>query len=140
METFSRLWKFLLECDLQSICLVLSPLHVDPWSQSKFVPLLFVHQLEVCAFSGCAQTSVTGRTKWPATYTQYFALGMQLTPALRHCFLSTWGAVMLGKKKKRERVLSLPYTCAFSHLLAQKGTQRGRLGTYFINKVLVHLW
>ena len=38
--------------------------------------------LEVCAFSGSAAQFVMDRTKWLATYTQYFALGMQLPPAL----------------------------------------------------------
>ena len=42
--------------------------------------------LEVCASSGSAQRFVMGRTKWPATYTQYFALGMQLPPALQSLF------------------------------------------------------
>ena len=41
--------------------------------------------------------------KGPATYTRYFALGMQLSPALQHCFLSTWGAVMLGKKQNKTK-------------------------------------
>ena len=36
--------------------------------------------LEVCASSGSAQQSVM---KWPATYTWYFPLGMQLPPALQ---------------------------------------------------------
>jgi len=31
--------------------------------------------------------------KGPATYTRYFALGMQLSPALQS--LSTWGAVTI---------------------------------------------
>ena len=39
--------------------------------------------LEVCASSGSAQQSVMGRTIWPGTYIQYFALGMQLPPALQ---------------------------------------------------------
>ena len=49
----------------------------------KLVPLLLAHHLEVCASSGSAQQSVIGRMKWPATYTRYFALGMQLPPTLQ---------------------------------------------------------
>jgi len=40
--------------------------------------------------------------KGPATYTRYFALGMQLSPALQSPFLSTWGAVMLEKKQTKK--------------------------------------
>ena len=36
------------------------------------------HHLEACASIGSAEHSVMGRTKWPANYTRYFALGMQL--------------------------------------------------------------
>ena len=48
------------------------------------------------------------RTKWPTTYTRYFALGMQLPPAPSRPFLSTWGAVMLVKKKKKKKKKNSP--------------------------------
>ena len=39
------------------------------------------YHLEVCTSSGSA---VMHRTKWPTTYTRYFALWMQLHPILRY--------------------------------------------------------
>ena len=38
--------------------------------------------------------------KGPATYTRYFDLGCSYHLHSSHCFLSTWGAVMLEKEKK----------------------------------------
>ena len=57
--------------------------------------------LEVCASSGSVQQSVFGRTKWPATYIQYFVLGIQLPPALQSPFVSTWSTIMLETKTEK---------------------------------------
>ena len=43
-----------------------------------------------------------GRTKWPATYTQYFELGMQLSPALQSHFSFHLGCGYARNKKKKE--------------------------------------
>jgi len=57
------------------------------------------HHLEVCASSGSAYRSVMGRTKWPATYTRYFELGMQLSPALQSPFSFHLGCVFARNNK-----------------------------------------
>ena len=51
--------------------------------------------------SGSAERSITGRTKWSATYTRYFALGMQLSPALQSPLSFHLGVVMLEKTTKK---------------------------------------
>ena len=54
-------------------------------------------------------------TKWPAIYTQYFALGMQLPPALQSPFSFHFGcAYALKKKKKLSRSISL--SSKFDHI------------------------
>ena len=92
---------------------------------SKFVLLLLAYHLEVRASIG---SPVMCRTEWPTTYTRYFALQMQLRPALHvvilvprllfterettpsHPLLSTWGAVMLKKKNLSKLIFEVPTT------------------------------
>ena len=52
-----------------------------------------------------------GRTKWPATYTWYFVLGMQLSPALQSLFSFHLGCSYAQKKKDKPKnfVLSADY-------------------------------
>ena len=87
-----------------------------------------------------------GRMKWPATYTQYFALGMQLPPALQSCFLSIWSAVRLEKVKLKaiqqveilENIAKMDCQLAtYRHKIAQVFQltwQRGRL-PFFVEMV-----
>ena len=66
---------------------------------TKVALALLTMHLEVCASSGSAQQSVMGRTKWPATYTRHFALGIQLPPALQSPFSFHLGCGYAQKKK-----------------------------------------
>ena len=61
--------------------------------------------LEVCASSGSAQQSVIGRTKWPAIYIRYFALGLQLPTICTQVtnFFALGNAVMLKKKREKKK-------------------------------------
>jgi len=49
----------------------------------KFVPLLITWK---CVPLVDLLIAVMGRAKWPTTYTRYFELGMQLSPALQSLF------------------------------------------------------
>ena len=59
--------------------------------------LLLAHHLEVCASIG---SPVTRRTKWPTTYTRYFALWMQLLPEPQSLFSLHLGSSYEKKDKK----------------------------------------
>ena len=90
----------------------------------------------MCASSGSAYRSVVSKTKWPTTYTQYFELGMQLSPALQSLFSFHLGCGYARKKtskkktnKKQESIWKIfSYnTSTFQNqplasLFAQKGT------------------
>ena len=74
--------------------------------------LLTMH-LEACAFSGSPQWSVMGRTKWPATYTQYFALGIQLPLALQSPLFFPLGVWLCSKNKKKKKEVDLSLSSKF---------------------------
>ena len=64
-----------------------------------FVPLLIIWKC--VPLVDLLNTLLWAEWKGPATHTRYFAFGMQLSPALQSPFLSTWGVVMLIKKKNK---------------------------------------
>ena len=71
------------------------------------------HYLKNKHFSALA---VMGRTKWPATYTQYFPLGMRLPPGLQSPFSFHLGC---GKQKMpvQKHILYLPISSGLMMIL-----------------------
>ena len=102
-------------------------------SQSSCPCCLLAMYLEVCALSGSAQWSVMGRTKWPATYTWHFALGMQLattcTPVTDFFPL---GVRLCLKRKKKGRSKLI-----FEVLTTTSGVPLGHILTNLIINALL---
>jgi len=75
-----------------------------PLPSQDFSPFLLVnictlaHHLEVCA---SVNALLWAGRKGPATYTQYFALGLELSPALQSPFSFHLGCGYLCSKKKK---------------------------------------
>ena len=76
---------------------------------SKSVLLLLFHHLEVRAY---ILMLAMCRTKWPATYTRYFAVWMQLLPEPQSSFSFHLGEVTLitNSKKKNTAIYQLHLT------------------------------
>jgi len=61
-----------------------------------------------------------GRTKWPATYTRYFALGTQLSLALQLLFSFHLGCGYARKKvsKKNHKLNLMKYDCLHAKIVS----------------------
>ena len=79
------------------LCMVVATLTVGSPSTSKHLIML------TCQIRS-AQHSAMARTKWAATFIQYFALGMQLPPALQSLFSFHLGCGYVRKKKKNNKI------------------------------------